>query len=380
MKAWSDAIWGGVLAAALAGAVEAATLQLDGEYTSYVGTSNNDARLTARELFTILLDEHVFFISCRQPEVKMPRGYSLDPGMDAGSCLVQHWITATSWVTAVSCDGLTTTNLVINRPSYPHELANCGDAASSAALLLVRCKEIFPQPTGTRQITPPWVAYDNPLAVIYAAHYSYSNSVAGQDVVGQFVVSRRLRETWKTSPLLFPGVVGTTLEASAAETIGACPPDTVSGSFSIGPFANVGGLELPLRGEFTRYSRGRGVRIRRDVVSITSWREVGGTVTAVPTVAGTLQVEDRRLIDQDLRIQGAWFRTNRFEGLGTAFQARADFERQVARGKAIKRREVRLKVFRWILVSAVVLVPIGCGAFKRRRLAPGERAGSEAGS
>lgn len=338
---------------------------LFGDYKSEMISPSLPPKVVHRATFRAEVDDTAVHISYDQTGVHLPARY----GLDVGDAAIQHWISATQWVTVYRAQNMSSISVVIGRAEHPNHLGNCGDAVASAIFLTVRGLEFFNSKTNARAIAPPWTAAGEPNSLIHLAKYYYSDDQDESVVAGQFVVARDLRSSWRRSPLLSVAYHDPVSAKQKAQQIRALPVDFVSGDFRLGPITNLSGYKFAMFGEFGTYKhpkRGETLpeaaaipqHARIDTVRITRREQLSLPIEAFPILEGDIQVEDRRLFDRETRVLQGVFRTNRFDSMAIAPQAKSDFEEKKQRAQVLIRAKTRARLFGRLLVAVVLLLPI----------------------
>lgn len=268
-------------------------------------------------------------------------------------------------------------------------LGNCRGNDTSCLFLALRCSELFPAERTERLLSSPAYITSEALALVTEARYSFSGK-NGADLFCDLVVQSALRSNWKMSPFLRVSALDPERLKEETRRLAEFPDGFVSTSIHFTKFTNIAGFRLPTVTQFTLFSPsparqantksvGASLTATAQVVLTKVEQSVDDTISFLPINGATFSVSDGRLEDRKLHVKGGVYETNQLVTFDITPAARAAFEVEVQRARALRRTEQTKRLLITILAAVVLGVPVAVYFLQKRRL-PKIKAGSIRGA
>jgi hypothetical protein len=282
-------------------------------------------------------------------------------------------------------------------------LGSIGASIQNRIFVLLRAVELFPAPDGTgrRRMSPTWELGEDPAGLVTEAQYWFESGNLDREFRAELIPVESLLRSWRESPYLarHPGwerrrageIVDEWIVLPTQKLLGrpamregermrlelgqlarmleqdleGMEPGKMIESFRFHSFTNVGGIEIPTVGEFTRFKHRPGAQMggtgmaergtNRVIV-----RRVYATVedpSILPLRAAQIHVSDHRLVHPGLGVIGVRYQTNELVTFEVTDAAIAAFESAKAQAWGLHRAAWRERVFILAAWTLVLLAP-----------------------
>jgi hypothetical protein len=258
----------------------------------------------------------------------------------------------------------------LRKPEYAWQLGNLRDGLASRAFMAIRCLELFPQGSGaqSRPLAVASAVGGEPFSLISEAEYDYAQTSEGRLLTCEVRVSKSLRDRWRSSPLLDPGLVLDSKSEAfrlAEISIAPHPSGFLLERIRFSKFTNVAGVCFPTVAEFWKYAPPRmnrrgpavqGVPFGEATLRLTLVAHSASGSIGFPHLEGLtkITVAEERLTDRALHIGAVTYETNALASLEISPLARAEFARAVHPARSEKVPAHLPPIVRCAMVAALL--------------------------